>query len=117
MLEYFTTESGGVNRSVWLLLLQAAIQSASAEASEKAMYFTDAKFPSKIPTVSLPTHGLRQTQKVVNKLNNGRTTIFSPHAINMMAKFAKDKDFSIGKSADVSHEDAIIGKGVASLVE
>lgn len=75
MLEYFTTESGGVNRSVWLLLLQAAIQNASAEASEKAMYFTDVKFPSNVPTVSLPTHGRRQTQKVVNKLNGGGSLV------------------------------------------
>ena len=71
MLEYFTIESGGVNRSVWLLLLQAAIQNASAEASEKAMYFTDIKFPSNVPALSLPTHGRRQTQKDVNKLNDG----------------------------------------------
>ena len=77
MLEYFTTESGGVNRSVWLLLLQAAIQSASAEASEKAIYFTGIKFPSNVPTVSLPTRGLRQTQKDVNKLNDaGRIVKF-----------------------------------------
>tara|TARA_Y100001956_G_C3945897_1_gene110576 strand:- start:156 stop:398 length:243 start_codon:yes stop_codon:yes gene_type:complete len=71
MLEYFTIESGGVNRSIWLLLLQAAIQNASAEASEKAMYFTDIKFPSNVPALSLPTHGRRQTQKDVNKLNDG----------------------------------------------
>ena len=117
MLEYFTIESGGVNRSIWLLLLQAAIQNASAEASEKAMYFTDVKFPSNVPTVSLPTHCRRQTQKVVNKLNDGRRVVFSPYAIKMIARFAKDTDFSIGQSADISHEDVIIGKGVASLVE
>jgi|TARA_Y100001956_G_scaffold78341_1_gene89940 hypothetical protein len=78
MLEYLTTESGGVNRSAWLLLLQAAIQNASAETSEKAMYFTNVKFPSNVPKVSLPTHGRRQTQKVVNKLNDGGRIVTFP---------------------------------------
>ena len=60
------------------MLLQAAIRSASAEASEKAMYFTDVKFPSNVPKVSLPTHGRRQTQKVVNKLNDGGRIVTFP---------------------------------------
>jgi len=79
MLEYFTTEWGGINRSVWLLLLQATIQNASAEASEKAMYFTGDMFPSNVPTTSLPTPHQRQTQKDVNKLNGGgRGSNFHP---------------------------------------